>query len=247
MKPRYQRLLAAIVLVLGWSFSMQAGVAAAQGADVVTYKVTIMNLTKGQPFSPPVAATHRDGLHMFQVGQMATDQLAATAQDGNPVPLYKLVNSARFDNSAMVTQAVNLGRPLTPMGTQKVIKGNTVTDSASFVINASPGDTFSLATMLICTNDGFLGLDSVALPTQGSMTYELKGYDASREQNTELSKDIVDPCSALGPVKLAGDPNGNIDGPVATSPAQPIALHPGIKGAVTSRWLSIVGPIRWPA
>ncbi|MGI8915258.1 MAG: spondin domain-containing protein, partial [Chloroflexota bacterium] len=216
MKPRYQRLLAAIVLFLGWSFSMQAGVAAAQAADVVTYKVTIMNLTKGQPFSPPVAATHRDGLHMFQVGQVATDQLAATAQDGNPVPLYKLVNSARFGNSAMVTQ--------------KVIKGNTVTDSASFVINASPGDTFSLATMLICTNDGFLGLDSVALPIQGSMTYDLKGYDAGREQNTELSKDIVDPCSALGPVKLAGDPNGNIDGPVATSPAQPIALHPGIKG-----------------
>src|SRR5262249_23293053 len=45
-----------------------------------TYQVTLTNLTAGQPFSPPVAATHRPGVHMFQIGQLATDELAAIAQ-----------------------------------------------------------------------------------------------------------------------------------------------------------------------
>jgi hypothetical protein len=103
------------------------------------------------------------------------------------------------------------------------------TDSATFEIAASPGDRLSLATMFICTNDGFLGLDAVKLPDE-SATFLLNGYDAGREQNTEQSVDLVDPCSALGPEPLPGDPDGNRDAEVATVPAEPIAHHPGISG-----------------
>lgn len=84
--------------------------------------------------------------------------------------------------------------------------------------------------MLICTNDGFLGLAGAALPTAGTVSYALNGYDAGREENTERSADLVDPCSVLGPVALAGDPNGNEDAVVATSPQEPIHHHPGIAG-----------------
>lgn len=212
------------VILLGLPLIFSGGaVAAHDDAAFVTYAVTLENLTNGQPFSPPVAATHRQAIHMFQVGHLASDQLAAIAQDGNEVPMFNLFNGA-----AKVTEAVDIGKPLSPKNGMNIA---TVPTAVTFHIKAARGDRFSLATMLICTNDGFLGLDAVKLPKRGTETFLLNGYDAGREQNTEKSADIVDPCSALGPVKLAGDPNGNRDAAVATTPAQPIQHHPGITGA----------------
>ena len=185
-----------------------------------TYRVTLVNLTSGQPFSPPVAATHRKAIRMFEVGELASDELAAIAQGGDQGPMFR-----RLSTSGKVTQAVDAGVPVTRAGQ--------VGDSVTFEIATAPGDRLSLATMLICTNDGFLGLDAVQLPKRGSRTLLVAGYDAGREQNTERSEDLVDPCSALGPVPLRGDPNGNRDsGPgLTTSPAAAIGHHPGIEGA----------------
>ena len=190
--------------------------------ELVTYRITIQNLTHGQPFSPPVAATHRGGIRMFRLGHRASSELEAIAEDGNEAPMFNL-----FNGSDKVTQAVDIGRPLTPSG--KVV--GSFTDSVTFEIQARPGDRFSLATMLICTNDGFTGLDRVKLPKEGSSVFWLNGYDAGTEDNTEKSADIVDPCSALGPAPLAGDPNGNEDAAVDTHPHQPIQHHPNITGA----------------
>ncbi len=212
----------ASLALLASTAALPVAASADEGAAMRHYRVTLQNLTTGQPFSPPVAATHRPRLHMFQVGHLATDQLAAVAQDGNEAPMVTLLNSSRD-----VTQTVDVGRPLTP-------RGRTVgsfTDTATFDIAAHAGDQFSLATMLICTNDGFLGLDAVQLPSHGMRTFDLVGWDAGRENNTEMSEHIVDPCSALGPMPLSGDPNGNRDAEVATVPPGPIHLHPGIAGS----------------
>jgi hypothetical protein len=225
MTIRYRSWAIAVALFLGLALIGSGSTAAASSTGAITYAVTIQNLTKGQPFSPPVAATHQTGFHMFQTGQLASDALAAIAQDGDPMPMFQLVSGA-----AQVTDRFNIGHPMTPQGTQKMPMGMTVTDTATFAITANPGDRFSLATMLTCTNDGFLGLDGVALPDQGSLSYELKSYDAGREQNTEKAADMVDSCSALGPVMLPGDPGGNRDKEVATTPAQLIGPHPAIKG-----------------
>jgi hypothetical protein len=189
--------------------------------ELRAYRVTISNLTDSQPFSPPVAATHQKAIRMFEVGKLASGELESVAEDGDEVPMFM-----QFSTSDKVTQAVDVGRPLTRMGTT----AGTFTDSATFEIDAAPGDKFSIATMLICTNDGFLGLDAVKLPREGSLTYRLAGYDAGTEQNTEQSVDLVDPCSALGPTPLPGDPDGNRDAEVATVPPEVIAHHPGISG-----------------
>jgi hypothetical protein len=216
------KLLAAVGLMAAAAL---AAVTAGYGStpELSTYRVTLVNLTSGQPFSPPVAATHQKAIRMFEVGKLASDELAAIAQAGDEGPMFRL-----FSASGKVTQAVDVGRPVTR-------SGHTVgdfTDTVTFEIAGAPGDKFSIATMLICTNDGFLGLDAVKLPKQGSQDFFLAGYDAGREQNTERSEDLVDPCSALGPVPLRGDPNGNRDsGPgVTTSPAEVIQHHPGIAG-----------------
>lgn len=160
---------------------------------------------------------------MFRVGGFASDELAAIAQGGNEVPMFNL-----FHGSPKVTQAVDIGRPLTPSG--KVV--GSFTDTVTFEISAREGDRLSLATMLICTNDGFLGLDSVKLPDDGPRIFYVNGYDAGRENNTENSLHIVDPCSALGPTALPGDPDGNLEsGPgISTDPPQRIQHHPNIRG-----------------
>jgi hypothetical protein len=219
MRSRRVR-LAAVIGALG-TLALAASSAGTAGPPETTYRVTIRNLTTGQPFSPPVAATHRKAIRMFKVGSLASDELALIAQDGNEIPMFEL-----FSGSPHVTQAVDVGRPLTRMGTTV----GSFTDSATFELAARPGDRLSLATMLICTNDGFLGLDAVKLPDDAA-TFLLNGYDAGREQNTEQSVDLVDPCSALGPTPLPGDPDGNRDAEVATDPAEKIAHHPGISGA----------------
>jgi hypothetical protein len=186
------------------------------------YRVTLHNVTEGQPFSPPVAATHRSGPHMFEVGERASDELALIAQDGDQAPM-----AALFAAKEKVIDVADVGRPVTALG----VTVGTFTDTVTFEIDGRPGARLSLATMLICTNDGFLGLDAVQLPRLHPVTYVLDGYDAGRERNTERSVDLVDPCSELNPGhELSGDPDGNRDAEVATSPPKRIRHHPNIDG-----------------
>lgn len=218
-----RKLLVGVCVLATLALAATAPASYGGGDELETYRVTLKNLTSGQPFSPPVAATHRKSIRMFQVGGFASDELAAIAQGGDQAPMFNL-----FSRSPRVTQAVDIGEPLTPWG--KVVES--FRDTVTFEISAREGDRLSLATMLICTNDGFLGLDSVKLPDDDRRTFFVNGYDAGRENNTENSLHIVDPCSALGPTMLPGDPDGNLEsGPgVTTDPPQRIRHHPNIAG-----------------
>lgn len=230
-KIRILTSLALLLALLGLQSVLPTATAQLQQTDetdLATYQVTLENLTDGQPFSPPVAVTHDRTVRLLSVGAPASDALAAIAQAGNPEPMVELLSG--LTNG--VTDVVNVGRPLTPMGATATVEGATITDTVTFTMTAAPGDYLSLATMLICTNDGLVGLDSATLPDPGEeRVIALGAYDAGHEENTEQSTDLVDACSALGPVALEGDPNGNInDGAVATTPPVAIAPHPGISG-----------------
>ncbi len=227
MRRHYWKSAAAILTLLGFALISSGGAALAdQDEDhdrLVTYRVSLQNLTGGQPFSPPAAATHDEDIHMFQVGELATDELAAIAQDGNEIPMVNLFNSLRLDDN--VTDVVDVGRPITP---RRVVKDG-FTDSVTFMIRAHSGHRFSIATMLICTNDGFTGLDGVKLPKHGTRVFLTNAYDAGREVKTEKQPDIVEPCSLLGPVVLPGvHPSPNFDPPIV--PPYPIRMHAGIQG-----------------
>jgi hypothetical protein len=219
------KLIAALGAAAVLTLAAALPAASEDGDELRTYRVTLVNLTDGQPFSPPVAATHDRDIRMFRVGRLATDELAAIAQAGNQLPMFNL-----FNNLDGVTDTVDVGAPLTRVGT---VVGSFV-DTATFEITAKRGDRLSLATMLICTNDGFLGLDAVRLPSRGARAFLINGYDAGRENNTQDSQHLVNPCTALGPVPLPGDPDGEADsGPgVSTVPPVPIHHHPNIQGGV---------------
>ena len=152
------------------------------GGDERTYLVTVENLTAGQPFTPPVAATHHRRADVFTVGAPASAGVQAVAENGDvPALVAELAGSSRVDQ-------VVVGDADGP-----VLPGH----STSFEITASPGHRrLSLASMLICSNDGFTGLDTARLPRRSghSVEYLLAGYDAGTEINTEDFDDLVPPC-----------------------------------------------------
>ena len=71
--------------------------------------------------------------------------------------------------------------------------------SITFQIEAaSNANRLSLAVMLICTNDGFTGLDRVRLPGGFKpRTFFAVAYDAGTEANDELFTSMVDPCGGI--------------------------------------------------
>ena len=69
------------------SYSMVTATAFA-GAGKVMYKVTITNITPGQPFAPVMAAIHRPGISFFTLGQAPSDELAMLAEAGNGQPIH---------------------------------------------------------------------------------------------------------------------------------------------------------------
>ena len=63
---------ASLLLAVALAFLLVTPVLAEGGeARQTRYRVTLENLTEGEPFSPPVAATHDESMHLFQVGEMA--------------------------------------------------------------------------------------------------------------------------------------------------------------------------------
>src|SRR5688572_17431092 len=60
------------------------------------YRVTIRNLTPGQPLSPPVVATHRGDDQLFEVGEPASVGVREIAENGNNAPLRAFLEANPF-------------------------------------------------------------------------------------------------------------------------------------------------------
>ncbi len=213
------RRLMVLMMVAALALGLLAPTATADETHLITYEVTIENVSN-QPLSPAVAATHVPGLRMWAVGELAPAELIEIAENGNQIPAFDALSA-----SEGVTSVVDVGLPLTPRGTTV----GDFTDSVTFTIDGYPGDRLSFATMLICSNDAFTGVTNLRLPgaEQVRMTRS-RAYDAGSELNTEVSEDIVDPCSGLGLVGLDGDPDGNNNEGIDTE--EGVQIHPGVSG-----------------
>ena len=183
----------------------------AAGQQTVTYNVTIENLTSGQPFTPPVVAAHTSGMDVFNVGQAASAEVQAIAENGNNDPLVALLGgSAAVLDSASGTAPVKPG------------------ESATITVEAPSGSLLTVVFMLICTNDGFSGVDSMTLAASGSESVDANAYDAGTENNTEDFADIVPPCQDLIGVSSADAGTGETDPALAEGGV--ITAHQGIQG-----------------
>jgi hypothetical protein len=188
------------------------------------FQVTITNLTSGQPMTPPVVATHRRRASVFTVGNPASFGVKEIAENGNNAPLLADLDANR---KVYAVQQAGAG-PLVPAGTPGSAN---FPNSVTFTIGAGRGaNRLSVVAMLICTNDGLTGLDSIRLPkwVGDSKEFYTAGYDAGTERNTEDFADIVPPCQGL----INGTSNG--EGAGTSNPALAeggvIQHHPGIQG-----------------
>jgi hypothetical protein len=188
----------------------------AGNARTKSYEVTIENLTGGQPLTPPVIATHRRATRIFKVGRAASFELKEIAENGNVTPLVDALSDSRHVASVVVAVA---GSP------PPVLPGGSVTVS---ITSTRGTEFFSLASMLICTNDGFTGVDSRRLPPRVGQTVVLEsdGYDAGTEVNTQDFADIVPPCPPLTGVS-SSDPGTGASDPLLAE-GDVIRHHPGI-------------------
>ncbi|CAN5831419.1 spondin domain-containing protein [soil metagenome] len=208
------RILAGLASIACLAALAVAPVGAAE-PPVATYEVTIENLTDGQPYTPPLIATHRAATDILTVGQPASFEIKEIAENGNLGPMMTLLGSDKhvFD---------------TAVAAGPLLFGGSVT----LTVTAAKGANFlSFASMLICTNDGFTGVDALRLPKSvgDEVVITTAGYDAGTERNTEDYKDIVPPCQGLHGVMV--EPGTDMSNP-ALAEGGVIHHHPGIQGGV---------------
>lgn len=156
--------------------------AATQAAD---YQITITNLTYAQAFTPALAVSHKEGHPVFAPGQVASTELEAVAEGGDTGPLATLLENS--DDNWAIASSEGLLMP-----------GESVTIS----LEAKKEFRYvSLVSMLIPTNDAFIGLNSIRLPKNPRKPEMLMvpAYDAGTEENDESCAHIPGPvCGGEG-------------------------------------------------
>lgn len=180
------------MLAIATTFILCAGLAAAespaQARGNPSYEVTVTNVTRGQIMSPPIVVVHDPAIALFEVGQPASDELAAVAEDADAAGL--LAYLAGMTGNGVDDYAI---------ADDVVMPGQSVT----LEVDARRGcRVLSLVSMLVTTNDGFVGIDSTPLNGCGTaltpssrhrMAIDATAYDAGSEANTESCDDIPGP------------------------------------------------------
>ncbi|MDP2546967.1 spondin domain-containing protein [Oceanobacter sp. 4_MG-2023] len=139
----------------------------AMAADLT---VEITNLTRGIAFTPLLVAGHDADTALFMPGEAASANLQKMAEGGDISGL-----------SADVTGAggVIVDNPAAGL----LLAGQ----SASTDIDTGMNTQLSIVAMMLPTNDGFVALNSLEIPTlAGTYYYDLNGYDAGTEANDEM-------------------------------------------------------------
>jgi len=178
-----------------------------------TFQITVTNLTTNQPMTAPVVALHDPAANLFVVGEESSDAIRDIAETGDSTALVAFA----ADNPELVSDAGVAGEtPVTP--------GSEVTISLSTELE---GQVLSVANMVICTNDGISGVDSMALPADNEpVVVTALAYDAGTRVNE------ADSTTFFPPPCRAGDTIPVVEA-VIEDPRQPIVAHPGQTGVIT--------------
>ena len=155
------------ILVLALAAAMLSGLArTTEAARPVTFRVTITNASDPeQILSPGAWLVHTDSGALWARDAEASLAIERIAEIGNPAEAVSALGAGEIGAAPA--------------------SGATVV----FEVTAEPGDLLSTAQMLVATNDGFVGLQSVALfdgDTPLSQTIALRAYEAGTEENTGL-------------------------------------------------------------
>ena len=164
------------------------------------YQVKITNLTPGQSFTPFLLATHSMDVNMYLPGTQASDHLRAIAEMGDTSGMKMMLEGMK-------------GMGVMDVVAQELML-NTPGVTTEFMISGMSGYRLSLVSMLIPTNDTFVGANMM-LPMEGGMMGYAYAYDAGTEMNDELCSSIPNPagypeCDAKGMGMAIGMGEGGI-------------------------------------
>ncbi|WP_039912903.1 spondin domain-containing protein [Cellvibrio mixtus] len=148
------------------------------------YSVKIENLTHGTYFAPLLVSAHPVGITLFTSGMPASISLQKMAEGGD-------ISGLEADLMAVgATNVVNPAAGLLMPGKSTI---------AHLANPAAANTQLSIVAMMVPTNDGFVTLNNLTLPTTpGIYTYLLNAYDAGTEANNEIR--------GSGAVGMAGMP-----------------------------------------
>lgn len=203
--------------------TIQAFIATALGlggvAQAAEFEVTVTNITAGVYFTPLIASAHPANVAMFELATEASPQLQAIAEGGDVAGMVELLES--------VGASVSTGGGLLGPG-----------QSETLTVSTSDTNTrLSLSSMLLPTNDGFLGINSVSLPSSAGVTeyHFARGYDAGTEANDEIIGSGAPGEAgfpAPPPVVASGTGTGGIGVPASIEGF--VAVHRGVLGDLDS-------------
>ena len=182
-----------------------AAMLAASGlASAADLNVRIVNLTNGIWYTPFLVAAHTDDSRLFTTGEPASASLQAMAEGG--------------DISGLVSDLTTIGATISENPAGGLLGPGLSTDTD---INTDGTDNvrLSVVSMLLPTNDAFMGLNAITIPTEpGTYVFNVPAYDAGTEANDE----ILNGAGAPGAPGMPADPGG-LAGSGATGAAGPDA------------------------
>lgn len=130
------------------------------------------------PFAPGVWAVFNMENPVYMIGQQATAELEALAEDGDPsgyVNSLSGISSVRSYDVFTTPMGAGSPAPIFP------------NEQYSFEFDAQPGDKLSFATMMVQSNDLFAGAEvdlfPGGAPLSGDITSQIRLYDAMTEVN----------------------------------------------------------------
>lgn len=174
-----------------------------------TYKITVTNISSGQPLTPVAAIIHKPGYRAWQFGMPVSKGLEKLAESGD---VTDFISEAQANANVLSTSSSE-GGPFGPGA------------STSIEMTVSTDDDLqlSLASMLANTNDAFISLNAKSLNDleKGEMmTYFSKVYDAGTEANSESLGTIPGPADS----STVEDKGYN----AIRDDADFVAIHPGV-------------------
>lgn len=154
-------------------------------ASATQFEITVQNLTKGQPITPPVVVAHSPSLQLFSAGQEASQGLKELAQDGVTATLESELSGSN------AVKGLGIGSGVILPGQKAVISLKTTSKKA----------VLSLVGMLARTNDAIVAAKNLPLKLRKGASYSVLAnvYDAGAEQNVETCATIpAPPCNNPG-------------------------------------------------
>ena len=190
-------------------------VASMSSVSAQELSIQFTNLTHGSHFTPLLVSAHSSDQHIFEVSTAASSSLQAMAEGG--------------DTSGLITELSALNADLidNPAG-GLTAPGQTINFN---LVTQETNTRLSVVGMILPSNDGFVGLDSLTIPNEeGSYTYYLNAYDAGTEANDE----IVNGAGAPGAPGIPADPlmqNGSgATGVTSVENNTQVHIHRGVLG-----------------